>query len=52
MKIWLILIAFFFFGAAGFAQKIDENSSKFVEHQFEKKASKTAILIDSIMTSQ
>jgi serine beta-lactamase-like protein LACTB, mitochondrial len=52
MKIGSILLAFFLFGAAGFAQKIDENSGKFVEPQFEKRASKTTILIDSIITSQ
>jgi serine beta-lactamase-like protein LACTB len=52
MKIRLILLAYFFIWVAGFAQKIDENSSRFVEPQFEQKASKTGILIDSIITSQ
>jgi serine beta-lactamase-like protein LACTB, mitochondrial len=52
MKIRLIIPVFLLIRAAGFAQIIDENSGKFIAPKFEKSALKTAILIDSIKTSQ
>jgi serine beta-lactamase-like protein LACTB len=52
MTIRLILAAFFFIWVAGFAQKIYENSGKFVEPKFEKNGSLASILIDSIKSSQ
>jgi serine beta-lactamase-like protein LACTB, mitochondrial len=52
MRIKLALFALLLVGITAFAQKIDENSVKFVAPKFEKTISKAEILMDSIKASQ
>ncbi len=52
MKIKLTIFIVLAYLIAGFAQKIDENSPKYIAPKYEKTVGKAAVFIDSVKTSQ